>query len=79
MDACETSQFEQHIRAICNWPLGSTNLLKPALMVNILGEHIPNLLEKVPTLPNWKIHLYGKDLAKIGRKMGHVTLLRDNR
>ncbi len=77
IDACETSQFEQHIRAICNWPLGSTKLLKPAVMVNILGEHIPSLLEKVPTLPNWKIHLYGKTLAKIGRKMGHVTILRD--
>ena len=39
-DACETSQFGQHIRAICNLPLGETNLLKPVVMVNILGEHI---------------------------------------
>ena len=36
IEACETSQFEQHIRAVCNWPLGSTELLKPAVMVNIL-------------------------------------------
>jgi 5-(carboxyamino)imidazole ribonucleotide synthase len=77
IDACETSQFEQHIRAVCNWPLGSTNLLKPVVMVNVLGEHLPSLLEKIPTLPDWKIHLYGKSLAKTGRKMGHVTLLRD--
>jgi len=78
IDACETSQFEQHIRAICNWPLGSTKLLKPAVMVNILGEHQAALLESIPTLSNWKIHLYGKKEAKIGRKMGHVTLLRDS-
>jgi 5-(carboxyamino)imidazole ribonucleotide synthase len=77
IDACETSQFEQHIRAICNWPLGSTNLLKPVVMVNILGEHQAKLLEKIPTLSNWKIHLYGKKEAKTGRKMGHVTLLRE--
>ncbi len=78
IDACETSQFEQHIRAICNWPLGSTKLLKPAVMVNILGEHQAALLECIPTLSNWKIHLYGKKEAKNGRKMGHVTLLRDS-
>lgn len=77
IEACETSQFEQHIRSICNWPLGSTKLLKPAVMVNILGEHQSSLLEKIPTLSNWKIHLYGKEEAKTGRKMGHVTLLRD--
>lgn len=77
IDACETSQFEQHIRAICNWPLGSTKLLKPAVMVNILGEHQSGLLDKIPTLRNWKVHLYGKSAAKTGRKMGHVNLLRD--
>ncbi|MGJ7919324.1 5-(carboxyamino)imidazole ribonucleotide synthase [Neobacillus sp. LXY-4] len=77
IDACETSQFEQHIRAICNWPLGSTSLLRPAVMVNILGEHQASLLENIQTLSNWKIHLYGKKEAKTGRKMGHVTLLRD--
>lgn len=77
IDACETSQFEQHIRAICNWPLGSTKLLKPAVMVNLLGEHQSSLLEQIPTLSNWKIHLYGKEEAKTGRKMGHVTLLRE--
>lgn len=77
MDACETSQFEQHIRAVCNWPLGSTKLLKPVVMVNILGEHQSSLLEKIPALSNWKIHLYGKEEAKTGRKMGHVNLLRN--
>ncbi|WNS76008.1 5-(carboxyamino)imidazole ribonucleotide synthase [Bacillus sp. DTU_2020_1000418_1_SI_GHA_SEK_038] len=78
IEACETSQFEQHIRAVCNWPLGSTELLKPAVMVNILGEHQEPLLKKIPTLTDWKIHLYGKKDAKHKRKMGHVTLLRDS-
>ncbi|MDQ0272943.1 5-(carboxyamino)imidazole ribonucleotide synthase [Cytobacillus purgationiresistens] len=78
IEACETSQFEQHIRAVCNWPLGSTKLLKPALMVNILGEHQTPLLNEIPSLTDWKVHLYGKKEAKFKRKMGHVTLLRNN-
>ncbi|CAH2717279.1 N5-carboxyaminoimidazole ribonucleotide synthase [Neobacillus rhizosphaerae] len=78
IEACATSQFEQHIRAICNWPLGSTELLKPAVMVNLLGEHLENLYEVIPTMKDWKIHLYGKKDAKIKRKMGHVTILSDN-
>jgi 5-(carboxyamino)imidazole ribonucleotide synthase len=78
IEACETSQFEQHIRAVCGWPLGSTELLKPAVMVNILGEHQQPLLDKIPKLHDWKIHLYGKKEAKYKRKMGHVTLLRES-
>ncbi|MED4206261.1 5-(carboxyamino)imidazole ribonucleotide synthase [Neobacillus mesonae] len=78
IEACETSQFEQHIRAICNWHLGSTELLKPAVMVNLLGEHLDELFSEIPALTDWKIHLYGKKEAKIKRKMGHVTLLRDS-
>lgn len=78
IEACETSQFEQHIRAICNWPLGNTGLLKPAIMVNLLGEHLENLYEEIPALNDWKIHLYGKKEPKIKRKMGHVTILRES-
>ncbi|MBS4191818.1 5-(carboxyamino)imidazole ribonucleotide synthase [Bacillus sp. FJAT-49705] len=78
IEACETSQFELHIRAICNWPLGKTSLLKPAVMVNILGEHVDPLMKELPLLNDWKIHLYGKKEAKYKRKMGHVTLLRDS-
>jgi 5-(carboxyamino)imidazole ribonucleotide synthase len=77
IEACETSQFEQHIRAVCGWPLGSTDLLKPAVMVNILGEHQQHLLDRIDGLQDWKIHLYGKEEAKHKRKMGHVTLLRE--
>lgn len=78
IEACETSQFEQHIRAVCNWPLANTELLKPAVMVNILGEHVEPLIRFIPTVTDWKVHLYGKAEAKFKRKMGHVTLLRDN-
>ena len=76
IEACETSQFEQHIRAVCNWPLANTELLKPTVMVNILGEHQDGVIKKIPDVKDWKIHLYGKKEAKQKRKMGHVTLLR---
>jgi 5-(carboxyamino)imidazole ribonucleotide synthase len=77
IEACMTSQFEQHIRAVCNLPLGSTKLLKPVVMVNLLGEHLETLASEIPSLPDWKIHLYGKKEPKLKRKMGHVTILRD--
>ncbi|WP_449538645.1 5-(carboxyamino)imidazole ribonucleotide synthase [Ferdinandcohnia sp. Marseille-Q9671] len=75
IDACETSQFEQHIRSVCNWPLGDTTLLRPVVMTNILGEHVQPLLGNVSLLSNVKVHLYGKKEAKTKRKMGHVTVL----
>jgi 5-(carboxyamino)imidazole ribonucleotide synthase len=78
IEACETSQFEQHIRAICNRPLGSTELLKPAIMVNLLGEHIEGLMTEIPNIKDWKVHLYGKKEPKHKRKMGHITVLSEN-
>lgn len=78
IEACETSQFEQHIRAICNWSLSSTELLKPVVMVNLLGEHLEGLYQEIPSLKDWKIHLYGKKEPKMKRKMGHVTILRND-
>lgn len=78
IEACVTSQFEQHIRAVCNWPLGSTELLKPAVMVNVLGEHQEGVLKMIPTVRNWHIHFYGKKEAKIKRKMGHITILNNS-
>ena len=78
IDACETSQFEQHIRAICDLPLGKTNLLKPVVMVNILGEHVPDIMDKLPEFDSIKLHLYGKEEAKTGRKMGHINVLADS-
>lgn len=78
IEACATSQFMQHVKAICNWPLGKTSLLKPAVMVNILGQHEQKLLNQLQKLADWNIHLYGKAEARIDRKMGHITILRDN-
>ncbi|TRZ39035.1 5-(carboxyamino)imidazole ribonucleotide synthase [Niallia circulans] len=78
IEACETSQFEQHIRAVCGVPLGSTKLLRPAVMVNILGEHQAPIIDKLPELQDWKVHLYGKQEPKEKRKMGHATLLRSS-
>lgn len=76
MDACTTSQFEQHVRSICNLPLGDTNLLTPVVMVNILGEHLDALMTSPGVLGKGiKIHLYGKADAKHKRKMGHLNVL----
>jgi 5-(carboxyamino)imidazole ribonucleotide synthase len=80
VDACVTSQFEQHLRAVCGLPLGDPTLLRPAAMANLLGD----LWRDGP--PNWaaalrhpgiKLHLYGKAKPKPGRKMGHLTALAD--
>lgn len=78
IEACGVSQFGQHIRSICNWPLKSTALLKPAVMVNVLGQHVEGITGAIVDKPEWSIHLYGKDEAKENRKMGHVTILTDN-
>jgi len=75
IEACDYSQFAQHIKAVCNWPLVQPTLLKNAVMVNLLGEHIEPIMKAVPKQPDWFIHLYGKDVPKPKRKMGHVTLL----
>ncbi|WP_139492240.1 5-(carboxyamino)imidazole ribonucleotide synthase [Brevibacillus dissolubilis] len=78
MDACVTSQFEQHVLAVCNQRLGSTKLLTPVVMVNILGEHVEPVLSKQDKLPaTAKLHLYGKQEAKAKRKMGHLNVLAD--
>ncbi|MFN0100757.1 MAG: 5-(carboxyamino)imidazole ribonucleotide synthase [Bryobacteraceae bacterium] len=77
-DACVTSQFEQQLRAACGLPLGSTELLRPAAMANLMGElwdyGEPNWAAAL-TLPDVKLHLYGKMSARPGRKMGHLTAL----
>lgn len=78
MNGCITSQFEQHVRAVCNLPLGETFALNPCGMWNLLGDLWENgepqwwrILEN----PNAKLHLYGKSEARTGRKMGHVNVL----
>jgi 5-(carboxyamino)imidazole ribonucleotide synthase len=78
-DACRTSQFEQQLRAVCGLPLGSPELLQPAAaMANLLGEiwtdGEPNWAAAL-SLPDVKLHLYGKSTPRPGRKMGHLTVL----
>lgn len=78
IDACQTSQFEQHVRAICDWPLGSTELSKPVVMVNLLGQHLDRAVNQLDCFSNAKLHLYGKKEAKFKRKMGHLNFLTEN-
>ncbi|WP_088044186.1 5-(carboxyamino)imidazole ribonucleotide synthase [Bacillus sp. EAC] len=75
MNAAETSQFKQHVRAVCNLPLGSTDLLKPVVMVNILGEHIEEVINVMQEDSSLNVHLYGKEESKKGRKMGHINIM----
>lgn len=79
-DACLTSQFEQQLRAVCGLPLGSTELLRPAAMANVLGDlwrgGEPDW-EAACSYPEVKLHLYGKTEPRPGRKMGHITVLAD--
>lgn len=74
MDACATSQFEQAIRAVCGLPLGSTDKLCDAKMLNLIGDDI-NDWQKYMAMPDARLHLYGKKESRPGRKMGHVTFL----
>lgn len=75
--ACLTSQFEQAVRAVCNLPLGSVEVVRPAAIVNLLGdlwlrEGGPRF-EQVLAMPGVRLHLYGKRDARKGRKMGHLS------
>lgn len=74
IDGCETSQFEQHMRAVAGLPLGGTSILHPCTMTNLIGDEV----EQVPALlaePKVRVHLYGKAEARPGRKMGHYVRL----
>ena len=83
LDACRTSQFEQHVRAVTGLPLGDTTLTSPVVMVNILGDSWKWRGAELAGDPDWaavlaepsaKLHLYGKSEPRIGRKMGHFTV-----
>lgn len=76
LDLCETSQFEQHIRAVCGLPLGKTELLKPGMMVNLLGDEVKIPEEEPELLKEAKLYVYGKHEIKKGRKMGHITFMK---
>ena len=80
-DSCVTCQFENHVRAVCGLPLGSTEpTVSGAVMVNLLGDGdgsgYAHGIEKVLQNPTAKLHLYGKT-ARPGRKLGHLTVIDD--
>ncbi|WP_163653762.1 5-(carboxyamino)imidazole ribonucleotide synthase [Listeria sp. PSOL-1] len=75
IEACNISQFTEHIRAICGLPLLKPELIKPAVMVNILGQHVTDVNNQMGDYPHWFIHYYGKREMKVNRKMGHLTIL----
>ena len=75
IEACNISQFAQHIRAVCGWPLRKPKLNSPSVMINLLGQHVVSLTNSINKYPDWSIHLYGKSEAKLNRKMGHVTIM----
>ena len=79
IDACETSQFEQHIRAVCGLPLGDPEQHTPAAMANLLGDlwlhGAAPAWQRALAQPGVKLHLYAKREARPGRKMGHLTAL----
>jgi 5-(carboxyamino)imidazole ribonucleotide synthase len=74
LDACVVSQFENHVRAICGWPLGETSRHSDAVMTNLIGADADKWRE-LAAEPGTAVHLYGKAEARPGRKMGHVTRL----
>ncbi|MGL4975155.1 MAG: 5-(carboxyamino)imidazole ribonucleotide synthase [Bosea sp. (in: a-proteobacteria)] len=71
-EGAETSQFHQHVRAVCGLPLGSTQALGKAMMQNLIGDEAANW-SAILAEPGARLHLYGKHEAREGRKMGHVT------
>ncbi|MCI3205628.1 MULTISPECIES: 5-(carboxyamino)imidazole ribonucleotide synthase [Pandoraea] len=83
IDACASSQFEQQVRAMAGLPLGETRQHSPAVMLNVLGDvwfegpgkDLPRTpaWADVAALPSARLHLYGKEDARVGRKMGHIT------
>ena len=83
IEACDCSQFENHVRAVLGWPLGNPLMLAPtAVMVNLLGTEKapgqPQGLERVLRLTGARIHIYGKMMSGAGRKMGHITVLENS-
>lgn len=79
-----SSQFNQHLRSILNLPLGSTDIIRYGAMINLLGSEnftgkaIYNGLEEIISIPSAYVHLYGKEMTKPNRKMGHITVTSDS-
>ncbi|GBG97114.1 phosphoribosylaminoimidazole carboxylase ATPase subunit [Lactococcus termiticola] len=78
IEACDFSQFDLHIKGILGEALPEPELLKPALMMNVLGQHVAGAEALKASHPAWHQHDYGKPEAKHNRKMGHITILTDD-
>ncbi len=78
IEACSIDQFDAHIRGIAGWPLPQPQLLSPAVMVNVLGQHVEPTRALIGEHPEWNVHDYGKAAVKHDRKMGHITVLTSN-
>ncbi|MGP4060607.1 5-(carboxyamino)imidazole ribonucleotide synthase [Halobacillus sp. H74] len=75
IEACNISQFEQHIRAICGLPLLPVHTVGAAVMVNVLGKHREILIDKIEQYYGFHFHDYGKGKSRMYRKMGHITFI----
>ena len=81
IECCLTSQFDQHIRAVLNLPLGNTSLKSPGIMVNLIGENefegnvVYENIRKILEISGVSAHFYGKKKSRLNRKMGHVTIV----
>ena len=71
-------QFDAHVRGIAGWPLPNPRLLSPAVMVNVLGQHVAPVRKLLGEHPEWFLHDYGKAEVRTDRKMGHLTVLTDD-
>ncbi|WEV61304.1 5-(carboxyamino)imidazole ribonucleotide synthase [Streptococcaceae bacterium ESL0729] len=78
IEACDFSQFDAHIRGVLGLPLADIKLLSRAIMINVLGEKLSASYELMKEKDDWHFHYYGKKEAKVGRKMGHITILTDD-
>ena len=78
IEACNISQFNAHIRGVCNLPMPKIQLEKPAAMINLLGQHLEKAKKDLVNHVDWNFHDYGKDEVKENRKMGHITILTDD-
>lgn len=84
LDASTVSQFEQQVRVLCGAPMGEIDLVRPAAMVNLIGEEVRTVTtgsgyRDLMAIPGAVLHLYGKQTIRPGRKMGHVTFVAEER
>lgn len=78
IEACNVSQFATHILGVCGWPMPKVKLFEPAVMVNLLGQHLMPAKQDIIKHVDWYFHDYGKTDSKHNRKMGHITILTDD-